>query len=233
MRNRGIGFLFVGIFLAGCQGADTVSKSVAAPAPVKTVAAPTMPVEVTAIQMVGPHGMIRVGDADEKALAVYPPTSKSPNKLRELPERFAKPYGVQGWETARGEGFGIITWDGAIVAAMYQVERGDEQMLSEILSQQRSGTGTLYPNDILGKSVRFWFWEDKSQRLMVCAAQNPDKFLNITVAMGDRVVLDALGASPEAAKQIQDRLDGGSPPQLIQETLGKATNGEHSPSSGR
>ncbi len=66
--------------------------------------------------------------------------------------------------------------------------------------------GRLPTVKVSGKKVTYWFWELNNQRLMICAFQSSskNKGLELTIAMGDDVVLDALGDLRPKAQADQD-----------------------------
>lgn len=165
-------------------------------------------------------GAVRVGDTIAHAFDVAPMPPRS-FEITQLPSRFARPYSTRGWETAN-EGFGLISYNGVIVASLYQKRNADPDVLYEILELQEKGLRTIRNELVAGGKIRYWFWETPaiegggpaknakgepvSHRLMVCALQQGTK-LNITVAMGDTVVLDALGANKAKAHSDTERID--------------------------
>jgi hypothetical protein len=107
-----------------------------------------------------------------------------------------------------GEGFGIITSDGKVVAAMYQLDRTNQDTFEELLKEQQDGMGAAKPELENGRSLHFWFWRDAkaSQTLMVCELAT-SAGLNMTIAMGDDGVLQKLNISPESARAEIAQLD--------------------------
>jgi len=68
----------------------------------------------------------------------------------------------------------------------------------------------LAPKEVTGERVKYRFWEvldekGHGQRLMICAFRH-DKGTDVTIAMGDDVVMDALGASESQAATAVDKI---------------------------
>ena len=161
----------------------------------------------TDIGMYHGKGVVRVGDSVSQALAVFPDAPRS-YPVNELPKSFKRPYAAKGWETATSsEGFGVITYEDVVVAALHHIEHADRDRLSAILKEHETGLRKVKNVFVAGMRVNYWFWSDEGQTLMICSDETDPKNFKITVAMGDNRTLDALGISPEKAKHDATHLD--------------------------
>jgi len=160
--------------------------------PVRNVGEPKT-TTATEIAMVVKSGLpITVGYNAEKAFQLF--HDQNGFETDKLPARFDFPYRCRAWDAPKF-GFGEITYDGTLVAAMFQEDRFTQDRVDDIVKAHREKMPNITPTLIGGKNVKYWFWEKDDQRLMVCeylAGKDPIK---LTVAMGDDVVMDALGIS--------------------------------------
>jgi len=193
----------------GCQGSDSTSVETAPGQVVqkpKDVGAPvtTSPTKICLVLPKTP--LITVGyPAPTKIFDYFRDPKKLGNEYSDLPTNFTPPYGSRIWETAH-KGFGEITYNDNLVAAMYQEGPVTEDQVQEIVAAHKNQLG---PQDIpiKGNRVRYWFWEKDGQRLMICAFQTERQGLKLTLAMGDDAVLEGLGISPANATADAAKLD--------------------------
>lgn len=194
------------------------------------------PLASSAIGLYREHGSVHVGDNWDKARDLFPEPAKGAYPMHELPPGFGSRFTAEGWETNRGEGFGVIAYQNQVVAALYHTTGVDEERVKEIEALHRTSTADIYPLTITGKSIRYWFWttNDSKQRLMICAYANPrHKGFDLTLAMGDSQALNALGAAPSIAQRDQARLDNGIPAVIKEEKPELAPLSEPKSSSPR
>lgn len=207
--KRGAWLVVVAIAAVGCQnGESTVSDSTAATRPrVATVAEPATLV-ATDIGLVVRHGQpITVGFSSDTAFRMFrDPKQATGFEYDDLPPKFQWPYKARTWEEAH-MGFGEILYNGQLVAAMYQEDRGNQDRVDELVREHKDQVNGRSPTMISGKHVTYWFWEKEGQRLMICAYPSGRDIVKITVAMGDDVVMDALGIAQDKARKDQLQVD--------------------------
>jgi hypothetical protein len=131
---------------------------------------------------------------------------KTSFEFTDLPPGFQSPYSVKGWETAK-EGVGVILYGDKVVAIMRQLTRADKDLLQEIVDTISKENSRIKPSTIQGSNVSYTFWEESSQRLMICALQTKRDGLHITEALGDNNVMDALGMNKRQSKMDQPKVD--------------------------
>ena len=207
MLRRLIPLVFVPLCV-GCSGQVGLPTGSASP---QTSKEPTL--ELAGSVGSGPIGLYRdgavvhVGDLWETAKGVFP-AGRTAYDLHDLPQSFPNKFEAHGWETPTGEGFGAITLDSKVVAAMYQLERTKEDSFDELLKAQQTGMGSRQPDVISGRSVNYWFWTDSQnhQLLMVCELSTTAGE-NVTLAMGDENVLAKLNISEADAKREVGQLN--------------------------
>ncbi len=156
------------------------------------------------LALVRRQGQVAVGMTyPDEALAVFAEPPGSYEKS-ELPPSIPAPYEARGWQR-KGEGFGAILYKGRIAAAVYQLERVDEDRVQEILHTHEQAFGQP-TTAVDGKFVRFWFWrpDPSGPVLMLCATEIQPKKLNLTLSVGTPQVMEALGMTPESAAGTKD-----------------------------
>ena len=190
------------LLLGGCSGEDPKS----APKPVtvlQTVQLAGKAVRTPGIALSWEGNAVHVGDTWEGAQRVFP-EPRSAFRLRSLPSPFNHGFEAHGWETNENQGYGVITKDDLVVAAVFHAEDVETDYAQSLLQAQRNGTEDLPLSHIENGDLEWSFWESGSQRLMVLFDKGR-KGTDVTVLMGDSRVLDALGAtrptatSPEVA----------------------------------
>ena len=202
------------LLLAGCQGGESPATETAHPASVKKVTpvgepSTKAPTKVGLVIKKGPP--ITVGYAlPDKAFDLFRKSSSFGLEFDDAPARFEYPYRVRIWETAHN-GFGEIIYDGDLVGAMYQESKVKQERVDEVVAAHREQMGGQRPDQLItGKRVTYWFWENEKQRLMICAYQKNTRGIELTVAMGDDVVMDALGMSGDLARADAEKMDAPS-----------------------
>ena len=186
------------VLLAGCQGADTppVEAIPQAVVHVEVVDKPGTSSPTKIGILIGKKPVITVGFASpDKALADFRDPTQFGLEYNDLPSKFEWPYHARAWETAHS-GFGTITYEGVLVAAMYQESNTKQERVDELVETHRGLIGRD-AQLVEGKHASYWFWEEDGQRLMICAYSPGHHGIQLTVAMGDDVVMHALGIGPE------------------------------------
>ena len=222
------GLLLAGLLLAGCGGPSTVpggGSDAGSAAPVAQTIQPAN-LDPTSIGLFHDDGDVHVGDiakneqAKDDALNVYL-KPRGAYDLTEVPTPLANqpsnPYGVAGWESYKGEGYGLILYNAKVVVAMYQVEGTQESTVDKYVDDERSKMPAIEPVEFGGEKLHYWFWrdKDKTQSLMICRLDAGKGSNNLTVAMGDDNVLRALGVSEAAARANAPRIDRTSRPPVL------------------
>jgi hypothetical protein len=160
----------------------------------------------TEIALIRGGRRVDVGTDPEEAFAIFRGNQAMGFTSERLPPGFARPYQAQIWQAAE-EGFGVITYNGRVVAAMYQQDDVTQERVNHVVYEHRQAIRGLVPLVISGKKVTYWFWEMEGQRLMISAFQRPAGAVYLTMAMGDSRTLDGLGVSPGKAQQDQIEAD--------------------------
>ena len=178
--------------VAGCSGEESRDVALAV-VPAQTVQLAGKAVWTEGIAMSWEGRTVHVGDGWEAAQRLFP-ERRSAYLLRSLPNRFGREFQGHGWETNEGQGYGVITANDLIVAAIYHAEDVEEEYAKSLLAAQRNGTGLLPMHEVENGKLLWTFWEDGAQRLMVLFDRGKRGF-DVTILMGDAKVLDALGAT--------------------------------------
>jgi hypothetical protein len=183
----------------------------------------------TRLALIHGRDKVKVGDEWEYAKKIFP-EQRGAYEINDLPAGLTGPdYRARGWESAN-EGFGAILFDDLVAVAMYRLDRVDESRLLEFLdtyTDQLGRPNLAVPEDLLDATgrrtntkhrVRYWFWEQETQRLMISAVLTVSDGMNVTVSVGDRHTMDALGMSPDAAKSDQAKAERAFEDQLQTQT---------------
>lgn len=195
-----------GLVLIGCGSNGTPPEgSVIAPAS-KARSRISAPAKVappnfndrTSLKMVRKGDEVRVGDDIDSALRAFS-EERNAYKVTEMPPGWKDPaYSCQGWDTGL-VGFAAITFDEKVALALYHEDKVSEDRLQEILdTYQRMLQSNGQPET--GSKVRYRFWEDGNQRLMICAVQSPEG-LNISIALGVKHIMDFFNMNPLSASK--------------------------------
>ncbi|CAN5732142.1 hypothetical protein BH11ARM2_BH11ARM2_18250 [soil metagenome] len=193
------------LLLAGCQGGESKKDADAADGtePDPPIGAPAT-LKPSRLFLVGGESILRLGDDWGDAEKVFPAPKES-FPVSELPDRFGKPYSAKGWNEAH-DGFGVILYSDRIAAAMVQNERPDASSADKIRKRYGDELSSITPVEVRGGNVNFTFWEDGDQRLMLLE-QKMENRVRTTIALGDKNVMDGIGASVERAQQDTKQLD--------------------------
>ncbi len=127
--------------------------------------------------------------------------------FNELPERLQGDFDSRGWE-AKDEGFGAILYGGRVAVAMRQFYGIDAARYDELLATVRSTNARVRNRTLSGENVEFTFWEADPQVLMVLRRGVRQDAYDVTIALGDREVMDALDMTPPKVQGILERLEG-------------------------
>ncbi len=198
MRALAPFFLFA---LVGCSGDDAkeaIAKTVEEP---QTLVPAGKAVRQEGIAMSWEGNSVHVGDSWEAAQKLFQ-EPRGAYLLRSLPQRFGRDFAAHGWETNEGQGFGVITYKDLVVAAVYHSEESESEYADKLLAAQRAGTGTLTMHEVEAGKLKWSYWEDANQRLMVLFDRGK-KGIDVTVLMGDSKILDALGATKPVDKNAK------------------------------
>lgn len=192
--------------LAGCQS-DTSRAVADLAATVHPRVAPPATINPTDIGLMKNGQAVTVGMSVAEAFKVFRDSREGGFEDDRLPSGFSSPYRARSWE-AGAHGFGVITYQDQVVMAMYQENRSSFERAREMVRDHQERMGRVANDAIAGKRLNYWFWEQDGQRIMILAHQQPrNEGVSITAAMGDAVVMTALGMSAELARKESERVD--------------------------
>ena len=203
------------LVLAGCG--EATRATAAGPVRHVTVAPPPDFARQHHLALMGDrdNDVLFVGDTEDQAAKFYHAPA-SAYAIRELPQGFEAPYHAESWTstsaTIQAKDFGVIYYDTKIALAMFH-ETGitaTDVNSTEVDYQHEYGNPT---ENIAGNKVHYSFWEDPitNERLMICAVQDrkdPERF-DLTTAVGNELVMDALRMSSSAANDDKQAVEKG------------------------
>jgi len=128
------------LLVVGCQGGDTPPSTTTPSAP--TVAALGRPATAksSAVALVNGGDEVTVGMTAKNAFKVFPPPNDGDLGQEQLPPVFQPPYAAKTWETT-GRGFGVITYEEYVAAAIYEVDQASDEMVDRFTDVQQSICG--------------------------------------------------------------------------------------------
>ena len=197
--------------LAGC--ASSTAK-VGAPANVPSAATPSTGRETLAIEpsfdQPTPLRLERLGrkleiGADESALREVFPKPEGAYEFNDLPSVLRGSFESTGWE-GRNEGFGAILYGGKVALAMRQFYEIDGARFDELFRTLQNANRGVTRTNAEGRNAEFWFWESGSQILMALRRGVKGNRYDLTIALGDKAVMDALEMTPAKANGIIETL---------------------------
>ncbi len=210
MRRSGW-LILIATVLAGCQGGAALAPEASSPPVVKeaSVSAPITREATDIALVVRPGNPITVWSSADAAFRKFQDPKQVGFEYDNLPPKFQPPYSARTWEEDHIHmGFGEILYNGGLAAAIYQEDKGNQDRVDRLVRDHQDQMGSrLTPTTLKGKRVSYWFWEKDDQRLMICAYATDRDVIKITVAIGDNVVMDALGMSPDQARKDQIKVD--------------------------
>lgn len=146
--------------------------------------------------------LLHVGDDAEVALDLFP-KSMAPQSyiIDDLPRVFpSQVYSAKGWDSPGGDGFGVIIYNKQVAAAIWNRSFTDEAQADAAVKEYQDQIQHPGQPKFGYGSNTYYFWDAKpQQRLMILKAAKPNGKWALTLALGDNVVLDALGISRDAA----------------------------------
>lgn len=203
---RFIGWVGLVVLGMGCQGAATHQSDDSGSIPRRRVAPPAS-VNPTDIGLLKNGQAVTVGMSVAEAFKIFRDPREGGFEEDRLPAGFVSPYRAHSWE-AGAHGFGVITYQDQVVCALYQENRSTFERARQLVRDHQERMGREAGEVIAGKQLNYWFWEQAGQRIMILAHQQKGREgVSITAAMGDSIVLDALGMSSEQARRESGKLD--------------------------
>lgn len=148
---------------------------------------------------------VTVGDSEVQVNQVF----KSPaNDKSQVPPALGAGYTAHAFENS-SEGFGALYYGGKLALAMHRslsIPNTEVERIQDFYAyrfRRRSDDQHTISDD----KIRYWFWNDKNVRLVLVAVAkgNTDRY-DLTEAIGDYNVMDALRLSPTKAAEDQSFL---------------------------
>lgn len=206
MRPVGV-LACLGLVLAGCQSPTPTAPTPTPPAvSVRTVADPVSTTQ-TDIALVRRNQRVTVGMRADDAFRIFRDPKDGGFEYERLPAGFGSGYHARSWEGGP-KGFGVITFKDQVVLAMFQERHSTFDRALELVQAHQDHMGRVADKVVAGKRLNYWFWEQDDQRLMIVAFQKgSQEGVEITAAMGDRNVMDAIGAKVSKATSDFPRVD--------------------------
>ena len=206
-----------GLALAGCQsGTPQTPATSTAPAPEAVPAIVGEPVlkTATAIALLRGDSKVHVGDSAEDAYDTLLGGRTGGFITQRLPQGFQGPfYTCKVWQGAE-DGFGVIAYNGKVALGLIQENKATRDRENNIRADYAKLMGETEPRTVSGERVTYYFWDAQdsklpgTQRLMIMVFQTPGRdTVQVTVAMGDSIAMDAIGANETEAREEQVAAD--------------------------
>ncbi|MBS1709518.1 MAG: hypothetical protein JSS65_12465 [Armatimonadetes bacterium] len=196
--------------MAGCGVAPTEQASAKAAPKTTRDAAPKLPDTVggSKLYIVSDAARLNVGmDVDLVLNDAKSGGFRRPERstsINRMPPGFDAAYRCYGWETPN-RSFGVITRGREVVLALDTYERADQKALDDLSALFTTRFGT--PTSINGTRVHYDFWQDGSDRLMLCSTLDEVGNLSFTVALGNVLLMDYFRMDSSSAIEDQTTAD--------------------------
>lgn len=178
------------VALGGCSAdGDRPVTTKAKPAPVKIDIELPSPGE-SDLFLLREDDKLKVGDTEKRAFALYP-RPQGAFEFHELPAVLTEPFSAKGWEAAQ-EGFGVVLQEGIVALAMRRLDRVSKDTIASTATEYTVAFGRSPDSTIESGYTTYKFWEKDEIRFMLCATQNAEGKLVLTVAVGNKKIMDAL-----------------------------------------
>jgi len=147
---------------------------------------------------------VHVGDDAQTFKAAFTRPVQTSRSLIDLPlGASADHWTVNGWEDDNASrGVGALLYDGKIALVMRQFDNVPQEFVDTELARYKS-LMPGEPQQVEGKHVNYWFWQDSPVTLMVCRFTNAKGQTNLTAACGDSEVMSHLRM--DVATALSDR----------------------------
>lgn len=134
---------------------------------------------------------LRLGETPEKALTLFPRPSRG-FPIEETVPGFPEALKARGWESNQ-EGFGVIYRDDQVLLAMHQFEGLDVEQFAELLVEVQAATPGAEYSKAQKDQSEIWWSTDGRDVLMLTRTPNKKKKYQVTVTLGNRLLVDSLG----------------------------------------
>ncbi len=141
--------------------------------------------------------ILHIGDSAESVFSQDFPRPERAANVTQMPPGLDTSFRARGWESAN-QAFGVVLKGGRVALALLTTENEDEEGLGDIVTQYESRFGT--PERVGSAGVRYWFWQDRDVRLMVCCAYDEDGKMAVTSAIGLKTLMSFLRMDVQDAR---------------------------------
>jgi hypothetical protein len=185
------------IFASGCSQLDStlevpnVNKSLSTLVPEYT--------EISKARLPNGRRYLSLGDAEEKATAIFPRPSRGfplEDNIPGLPTDFKS----KGWETST-EGFGVILHDDKIVLAMHQYEGIEADEFATILANVQEANSILRFQSVTQDKAEYWFVKMGMDLVVISRVAGTKKRYQVTVTVGNEHIVNTLGILRDIKKE--------------------------------
>lgn len=148
---------------------------------------------------------LHIGDNVDTVFEQDFPRPDKASNVTQMPPGLDNTFRARGWETAN-ESFGVVLKGGRVGLAIYTVTGSDEDFLNELVARYISRFGE--PGEKVGAAgVRYWFWQDRDVRLMICSGYSEDGRLSVTSALGLKSLMDFLRMDIVSAREDREEAE--------------------------
>ncbi len=158
------------------------------------------------LEMVVGDKSVKVGAASETLREIFPKPEKAV-EMRQSAPNFPDDYISRGWE-ADEESVGWLSYSGQTVLVLHNIRHVDESEIQpDFVDKYTKLFRGIEPTIVVGRTAKFWFWQDGSHRFMLTAGKSRKGGMDVTEVIGDVAVMDALRMAPSKAELDKDRAD--------------------------
>jgi len=200
------------LLLSGCGGPATVAsapKDSAVPKPERLLTADQIESPLSGAEsplgLINESQILHIGDSTDSVFEQDFPRPERAANVTQMPPGLDTSFRARGWATAN-QAFGVVFKSGRVALALLTTENEDEEGLQEIVSQYQTRFGAA--QETVGTSgVRYWFWQDRDVRLMVCCAFSETGKMSITNAIGLKTLMTFLRMDVQDARRDREEAE--------------------------
>ncbi len=127
-------------------------------------------------------------------------------EFSDRPATLGSAFKTEGWESA-SDGYGIISYEDRVVAAVREQYKVAPEAVRNMFMAFIDAYQPMEPTRILGQTCEYAFWTLGDEVLMISSVKVADGQFNLTIAVGDKLVMSALRMDPALAIADKNRAD--------------------------
>jgi len=155
--------------------------------------------------LVNEDQVLHIGDTLDSVFNTDFPKPERAANLSQMPPGLDTSFRARGWETNE-QAFGVVLKSGRVALAILTTENADEDGLAELVADYEDRFGPA-PERVGAGGVRYWFWQDRDVRLMICNAYDEQGRMSVTTALGLKTLMTFLRMDVQDARTDREEAE--------------------------